>query len=208
MFEFRRFLESSEAVIAYHGTRNQFDRLEPRPARYGTGISFTKSKEIAGMYGEGQFKGGKRDGSVRIIKAEITGNLFDFTAPINKSKLANGVRTFLERYKDDFTPEKYQMILRQMIGSSDGESFWRGLLRSFSKRGTDRECQIAKSKNIDRSSCESVIESRYMPDVINDVLRSVGYSGITYMDTNAGITHRCYLVFDTDNVNELDSRLA
>ena len=205
MLEFKKFFENIDSVIAYHGTRGDFDHLEPKPARYGTGISFTKSKEVAKMYGAGAFKGGKREGEVRLITAELTGEMYDFDAPVSAGRVINGFKAMLEGYRGVFTPDKFRDLQKDIVNwSKNGESLWRGLVKSFSKKGTDRECQLAKSRNEDKKACEPVINSEQMPDLINKVLIGLGYTGITYMDSNAGISHRCYFVFNTKNVRELE----
>lgn len=193
---FRQWLNLEETTL-YHGTRSGFDTLEPRKARFGTGISFTTNPDIAQNYALGKYKGGKTTGAPVVKSAQYSGNSFNFHEPVS-SHVAEAVVKQIEPYTTEFTPEKQRWFLRNCQGSwrESGERFYREIQRSFAKRGTDNECKLAKSRNAGLESCLPCGAFNEMPDLLNSILLNIGYDALCYDDTNDGIDHRCYFLIN------------
>jgi len=191
----KTFLQWIKETTLYHGTRGDFQTLEPRIARYGTGISFTTNPEIAQNYALGKYKGGKTDGVPVVKRVEYMGKSFNFHEPV-PSAVSEGILKEFKPYISEFTPEKQKLFLKNCRGDwrKSGEHFYKEIQRSFAKRGTDQECKLAKSQNSGREVCLPCGTFQQMPDLLNNVLLNLGYNALCYHDTNDGVNHRCYFL--------------
>jgi len=137
------FKEYIQEVSLYHGTHGEFE-LKPHKARYGTGVSFTTSPEIARNYGLGRYKGGKKSNNPVVKTINYSGTSFNFYEPVPE-RLVSLIKQKLNPYLSEFTPDKKDLFLKQIQGlwASSGERFYKEVQRSFAKRGTDRECKFS-----------------------------------------------------------------
>jgi len=198
----RTFQEWLKETTLYHGTRSAFDTLEPRKARFGTGISFTTNPDIAQNYALGKYKGGKTTGAPVVKQVAYSGNPFNFHEPV-PSHVSEAVVKQLEPHTTEFTPEKQQLFLKNSKGSwrESGERFYREIQKSFAKRGTDEQCKLAKSRNSGLDVCLPCGAFAQMPDLLNNTLLNLGYDSLCYDDTNDDINHRCYFLMDKSKIN-------
>jgi hypothetical protein len=189
------FKEYFEATL-YHGTKAQFDDIEPRKARYGLGISFTTNPNIALNYALGRYKGGSRSGNPVVKKMKYSGNSFNFFEKVPKETIKS-VHEQLIPYLEEFTPDKKRIFLSNLYGnwSHNGEKFYKEIQRAFAKRGTNEECKLAKSRNRELEVCSKCSVFSKMPDFLNNILNNIGYDSLCYNDNNDGISHKCYFLF-------------
>ena len=199
----KTFNQWLQETTLYHGTQKDFQTLEPRKARYGTGISFTTNPDIARNYALGRYKGGKTDGTPVVKTTEYAGSSFNFYEPVPEDTVRK-VHQLLEPHLAEFTPEKSSDFLKVLYGScrERGERFYKEIQRSFAKRGTDRECKLAKSRNGGLEVCLPCGAFQEMPDLLNNILLDVGYDALCYDDTNDGVNHRCYFLMDKSKIRE------
>mgnify|MGYP003340787894 CR=1 FL=1 len=94
------------------------------------------------------------------------------------------------------------MFLKNLYGSwrERGELFYKEIQRSFAKRGTDRECKLAKSRNINQQPCKRTSVFVHMPDLLNNILLNIGYDSLCYDDINDGVNHTCYFIMDKTKI--------
>jgi len=202
---FKEYFYYQESMTLYHGTQSNFSTLEPRKARYGTGISFTTNPNIAKNYAQGKYKGGKTDGVPIIKHAEYSGNSFNLFDPVPKNTI-NEIHNKLSPYTLEFTKNKNAMFTKNLYGawSKNGETFYKEVQRSFAKRGTDAECKLAKSRNKGLEICKPCSIFSQMPDFLNNILVDLGFDSLCYDDTNDGTPHRCYFLVTKKKLKELN----
>jgi hypothetical protein len=199
---FRQWLNLEETTL-YHGTQGTFDTLEPRKARFGTGISFTTNPDIARNYAIGKYKGGKTTGTPTVRQVVYHGNSFNFQDPVPDSTVRS-INKRLNSFLDEFTPDKRILILKGLNGDwrTTGERFLKQIHHSFAKRGTEAECKLAKSRNTGLSVCEKHTMFDRLTDFLNEILLEIGYDSICYNDTNDEIDHKCYFIINKDKIRE------
>jgi len=202
---FKEYIYYLESLTLYHGTQSNFNTLEPRKARYGTGISFTTNPDIAKNYAHGKYKGGKTDGAPVVKRAEYYGNSFSLSDPVPKA-IINEIYIKLSPYSSEFTEKKNAMFTKNLYGiwSKNGEIFYKEIQRSFAKRGTDAECKLAKSRNKGLEVCNPCSIFSQMPDFLNYMLADLGFDSLCYNDVNDGTAHRCYFLITKRKLKELN----
>jgi hypothetical protein len=198
--EFKKWMKLLPEETLYHGTRSTFDQIEPRKSRFGTGVSYTTNPEIAQNYALGKYKGSKTVGDPIVKKTEYQGRSFNFNDPVLRD-VAIFVFDQLKPYLNEFTADKYKLFARniQTTWRSSGENFYREIQRSFAKQGTDGECKLAKSRNVNRDVCNQCAAFGEMPDLLNKIISDFGYDALCYDDTNDGVSHRCYFFMSKKN---------
>lgn len=193
---FKKWLNKKSTVL-YHGTRNQFTDLEPHKARFGTGISFTTDPDIAFNYALGKYKGGRTSGEPIVKKIEYSGKSFNFFDKVPDEIISGIVKLFLP-HLEEFTPNKKRIFLKNVNGSwkINGKTFYQEVQRAFAKKGTNEECKLAKSQNKNLEVCSKCNAFKQMPDLLNKILKNLGYDSLCYDDINDGKSHRCYFLSD------------
>jgi hypothetical protein len=191
----KTFNQWPQETTLYHGTQKDFQTLEPRKARFGTGISFTNNPEVARNYGLGRYKGGKKSNNPVVKTIDYSGASFNFYEPVPE-RTVSLIKQKLNLYLSEFTPDKKDLFLKQTQGlwARSGKDFYREIQRSFAKRGTDQECKLAKSRNNNLEICQKCSAFDQMPDLLNQILLDIGYDSLCYDDTNDGVSHRCYFL--------------